>query len=337
MLIGKPMHYLRLTCCSLIGLLFALPAAVAQKKVRECKAFLTESGSDERRLQLHEKYDKNGNLIYSFQPELYCTKEFDYDAQNRPTRLYQMCGESFWNGTMIYAYPAPNVITVRGEEMVAGGFYLRRDTLDAKGRLAASWSSWVEHAEADDSVITHIRNTYSPKGLLLRSHTRTLVYDRRNRQKPDIQTDDFEEFEYNDRDSLTAKYVYAADNPQQKRMTYRAQFDSLTGKITESFEQPWADFGITRKEYAYDPQGRINHFKVWYLPSDDAAWMMTLEVLYRYPNERERIEIWRTYYQNAFDSEEVKTYHNDLLQRITVLDKNGQGQQLLVYEYTYYD
>jgi hypothetical protein len=236
---------------------------------------------------------------------------------------------------MIYSYPAKNLVVVRSEEMV-GGNYLRRDTLNAENRIQASWSYWVQEDKAGDSMITHIRHTYSPKGLLLRTHTQIITYNKQNPKIPDSRTDDFEEFEYDTRDSLTVKYVYS-DNPQQKRMVYQASYDSLSGKLIESYEQPYAESGITRKEYSYDEQGRLHHLKNWYLPSEDAEWMMTREVVYRYPNEHERIEVWRSYYQNTFDSEEVRTFQNDLLMRITVLDKQGQGQQLVIYEYSYYN
>lgn len=305
------------------------------QKVKEVKAFRIEAGQTERRLQLHEKYDAQGNLIYSYQPDLYCTMEYRYDEQNRLSRSYQMCGESFWNGSMVYSYPAENLVVVRSEEMI-GGSYLRRDTLNAQNRIQARWSYWVQEGETADSIITHIRYTYSPKGLLLRTHTQIITYDKRNPKVPDSRTNDFEEFEYNSRDSLTAKYVYA-ENPQQKRMVYQARYDSLTGKKTESFEQPYAEGGVTRSEYLYDEQGRLSHFKNWYLPSEEAEWMMTREVLYRYPNEQERVEVWRSYYENTFDSEEVRTFQNDLPVRITILDAQGQGRQLVIYEYTYYN
>jgi hypothetical protein len=318
----------------IIWLLTGNSIVIAQK-VKEVKAFRIDAGQTERHLQLHEKYDNRGNLIYSYQPDLYCTMEYSFDEQNRLMRSYQMCGESFWNGSMIYSYPAKNLVVVRSEEMV-GGNYLRRDTLNAENRIQASWSYWVQEDKAGDSMITHIRHTYSPKGLLLRTHTQIITYNKQNPKIPDSRTDDFEEFEYDTRDSLTVKYVYS-DNPQQKRMVYQASYDSLSGKLIESYEQPYAESGITRKEYSYDEQGRLHHLKNWYLPSEDAEWMMTREVVYRYPNEHERIEVWRSYYQNTFDSEEVRTFQNDLLMRITVLDKQGQGQQLVIYEYSYYN
>jgi hypothetical protein len=327
------MHYFCLL--TIAWVLLSNPVTFAQK-VKEVKAFQIDAGQTERRLQLYERYDKNGNLIYSHQPSLYCTMEYSYDAQNRLTRSYQMCGESFWNGSMVYSYPAPNLVVVRSDEMV-GGSYLRRDTLNAQNRVIASWSYWVQDNQTADSIITHIRHTYSLKGLLLQTHTRTTVYDRRSPKQPDIQTDEWEEFEYNNYDSLTAKYAYSGNNSQEKQMVYQAHFDSLSGKIVESYEQRYAQSGITRKEYFYDEQGRLGHFKSWYLPAEEDVWTLTREVVYRYPNEQERIEIWRAYYQNTFDIEEVRTFQNDLLMRITVLDEQGQGQQLIIYEYTYYN
>lgn len=125
--------------------------------------------------------------------------------------------------------------------------------------------------------------------------------------------------------------------PLGKRMIYQARFDSLTGKLIESFEQPYENEGIMRKEYVYDEQGRLSHFKNWYLASEEGAWELTREVIYRYPSPEERIEIWRSYYQNAFDTEEVMTFYRHLLMRITVLDARGQGQEVVIYQYTYYD
>ncbi|MCS7019500.1 MAG: hypothetical protein RMJ87_10430 [Cytophagales bacterium] len=327
------MRYLLLAYC-VLAVCFA---TLAQKKIKERKAFQKEPDGIASRLILHEQYDPQGNLLYAYQPDLHCEMTYSYDEQNRLVQSYQMCGENVWNGTLVYSYPAPNVVVVQSREMVAGSTYLRRDTLDAARKLIASWSYWTMPNQTADSIITYTRYTYSPKGLLLRTQTRTIVYDRRYPQQPDSQTDEVEEFEYNRYDSLTTRYVYAANAPQQKRMTYQAQFDSLSGRKVESFEQPSADGAITRREYIYDEVGRLSHFKSWYLPSDEAAWMMSHEILYRYPNERERIEIWRTYYQNAFDVEEVKTFQDNLLTRVTVLDEKGQGRQLVVYQYTYYD
>lgn len=315
--------------------LMSYSSLLSAQKVKEVKAFRTEAGSSERILQLHQRYDKNGNVLYSHQPDLYCTMEYTYDAQNRLLSAYQMCGESFWNGKLIYSYPTPYLIVVSGEQMV-GGRYLRRDSLNAQQKITASWSYWSSLDLTGDSTVTHVRYTYSPKGLLTRTHTHITTYSKENPRQPDSQTDDFEEFEYNNRDSLTAKYVYTGNNTAERRMVYQAQFDSLTGKIIESFEQPHTEGGITRKEYTYDEKGRLSHFKNWYLPSEDAAWELTREVLYRYPNDAERVEVWRSYYQNTFDTEEVRTFQNNLPMRITTLDAKGQGQQVVVYEYTYY-
>ncbi|WP_448520176.1 hypothetical protein [Rhodoflexus sp.] len=318
---------------SMIALLHSPP--VWTQKVKEVKAFQIMAGSIERQLQLHEQYDPNGNLLYRYLPDLYCTMKYAYDAQNRMISSYQMCGESFWNGQLNYNYPSPYVTIVRSEEL-AGGRYMRYDSLNRQNKLVASWSYWAAADREGDSTITHIRHTYSPQGLLMRTHTRIITYGKRRPQQPDSQTDDFEEFEYNSRDSLTTKYTYSAGNEIQKRIVFQATYDSLSGRMVESFEQPYAQGGTTRREYFYDEQGRLSEFKNWYLSSDDAAWEMTREILYRYPNEEERIEIWRSYFQNSFDVEEVKSYRNDLLMRITLLDIRGQGQQMIVYEYSYH-
>ncbi len=143
-------------CCTC----FTAHAQSTYKGIKQISVFTKSKTDKSPALEYEMFFDKQGNKTKYHHPTHYCTMEWDYNAQNKPTKYEIMCGESMGNGTTAYTYTPKVNIAKQGT-----GMYERvtTDSLDAQGNTISQTAvlTYTEDGKEAGNTNSYVRTVFT--------------------------------------------------------------------------------------------------------------------------------------------------------------------------------